>query len=62
MKSKSKMASYGYGGGFKATTMTPAKEKMSMMAKGGGLMGYMNGGSVIDNMAMGGSCKSCKNK
>ena len=32
MKSKSKMASYGYGGGFKATTMTPAKEKMSMMA------------------------------
>ena len=61
MKSK-KMASYGYGGGFKSNMMTPAKERMEMMAKGGGLMGYMGGGDVMDYMAKGGSCKSCKNK
>tara|TARA_R110000796_G_scaffold124037_1_gene238441 strand:- start:1217 stop:1396 length:180 start_codon:yes stop_codon:yes gene_type:complete len=56
MKSKTKMASYGYGGGFKATKMSPAKERMSMMAKGGGLMGYMNGGDVLEGYKKGGSC------
>ena len=35
--------------------MTPAKAGMRAMAKGGGLMGFMNGGSVLDPMMYGGS-------
>ena len=30
--------------------MTPQKAGMRAMAKGGGLMGFMNGGSVLDSM------------
>jgi hypothetical protein len=35
--------------------MTPQKAGMRSMAKGGGLMGFMNGGSVLDPMMYGGS-------
>jgi hypothetical protein len=35
--------------------MTPQKAGMRSMAKGGGLMGFMNGGSVLDPMMNGGS-------
>tara|TARA_B100000497_G_C7686549_1_gene416252 strand:- start:1751 stop:1936 length:186 start_codon:yes stop_codon:yes gene_type:complete len=28
--------------------MSPGKERMQSYAKGGGLMGYMNGGDVMD--------------
>ena len=50
---------YGNGGG---STMgagdgdiTPPKAGMRAMAKGRGLMGFMNGGSVLDPMMYGGS-------
>jgi hypothetical protein len=35
--------------------MTPQKAGMRAMAKGGGLMGFMEGGSVLDPMMYGGS-------
>ena len=31
--------------------MTPQKAGMIAMAKGGGLMGFMNGGSVLDSIS-----------
>ena len=53
MKSKK----YNYGGGFTRGAgdgdMTPAKTGMTAMAKGGGLMGFMSGGSVLDPMMYG---------
>ena len=63
-----KANSYGNGGGFTMGAgdgdMTPAKAGMMEMAKGGGLMGFMNGGSVLDpmmgQMKMGGQKKSKK--
>lgn len=63
-----KMKSYGNGGGFTMGAgdgdMTPGKAGMMAMAKGGGLMGFMNGGSVLDpmmsQMKMGGQKKSKK--
>ena len=63
-----KANSYGNGGGFTTGAgdgdMTPAKAGMMAMAKGGGLMGFMNGGSVLDpmmgQMKMGGQKKSKK--
>ena len=57
---------YQYSGGFtdRASNgdMTPGKARMNQMAKGGGLMGYMNGGDVLDPMTMrnGGSIKKKK--
>ena len=65
---KAKMKGYQYGGGFTMGAgdgdMSPAKAGMSAkagmraMAKGGGLMGFMSGGSVLDprmgQMQMGG--------
>jgi len=39
-------STYGAGDG----DMTPQKAGMREMAKGGGLMGFMNGGSVLDSM------------
>jgi len=54
---------YGAGDG----DITPAKAKMLKMAKRGGLMGYMNGGSVLDDpmagmMKYGGSKKKSMKK
>jgi hypothetical protein len=48
-------STYGVGNG----NMTPGKARMNQMAKGGGLMGYMNGGDVLDpsTMGYGGSMK-----
>lgn len=40
---------YGAGNG----NMTPGKVRMQAMAEGGGLMGYMNGGDVLDPTTMG---------
>jgi len=51
---KAKMKGYQYGGGFTMGAgdgdMSPAKAGMIAMAKGGGLMGFMSGGSVLDPM------------
>ena len=65
---KAKMKGYQNGGGFTMGAgdgdMSPAKAGMIAMAKGGGLMGFMNGGSVLDpmmgQMKMGGQKKSKK--
>ncbi len=48
-------STYGAGNG----DMTPGRERMQAMAKGGGLMGYMNGGDVLDanTMSYGGTIK-----
>ena len=50
---------YGNGGGSNMGAgdgdITPQKAGMRAMAKGGGLMGFMNGGSVLDPMMYGGS-------
>jgi len=47
---------YQYGGGFTDGAgdgdITPKKARMNMMSKGGGLMGYMDGGSVLDPSTM----------
>lgn len=55
MKSKN----YNYGGGFTKGAgdgdMTPGKAGMESMAKGGGLKGFMSGGSVIDYKMYGGT-------
>ena len=52
---KAKMKGYQYGGGFTMGAgdgdMSPAKAGMIAMAKGGGLMGFMNGGSVLDSIS-----------
>ena len=49
---KAKMKGYQNGGGFTMGAgdgdMSPAKAGMIAMAKGGGLMGFMNGGSPLD--------------
>tara|TARA_R110002012_G_scaffold88233_1_gene217486 strand:- start:14348 stop:14653 length:306 start_codon:yes stop_codon:yes gene_type:complete len=49
-----KVVKYEGGGGFTYGAgdgdITPQKANMESMAKGGGLMGYMNGGGVMDNM------------
>lgn len=47
-KKKYNMGGFTYGAG--DGDMTPQKANMESMAKGGGLMGYMNGGGVMDNM------------
>lgn len=47
-KMKYNMGGFTYGAG--DGDMTPQKANMESMAKGGGLMGYMNGGGVMDNM------------
>ena len=51
-------STYGAGDG----DITPNKARMNQMAKGGGLMGYMNGGDVLDpsTMQYGGSMKMKK--
>lgn len=41
-------ATYGAGDG----DITPGKARMNLMAKGGGLMGYMAGGDVLDPSTM----------
>tara|TARA_R110001606_G_scaffold238156_1_gene386204 strand:+ start:161 stop:355 length:195 start_codon:yes stop_codon:yes gene_type:complete len=56
---KAKMKGYGMGGfTMGAGDMSPAKAGMEAIAKGGGLMGFMSGGSVLDprmgQMQMGG--------
>lgn len=47
---------YNYGGGFTDGAgdgdMTPNRERMNMMSKGGGLLGYMAGGDVLDPSTM----------
>ena len=63
-----KANSYGNGGGFTSGAgdgdMTPAKAGMRAMAASGGLMGFLEGGSVIDpimgQMKRGGQKKSKK--
>ena len=63
-----KVKSYGNGGGFTMGAgdgdMTPAKAGMRAMAASGGLMGFLEGGSVIDpmmgQMKRGGQKKSKK--
>ena len=49
-----KANSYGNGGGFTMGAgdgdMTPAKAGMRAMAANDGLMGFLDGGSVIDSM------------
>ncbi len=51
--------SYTYGGGFTKGAgdgdITPSKAGMESMAKGGGLKGFMSGGSVIDYKMFGGT-------
>jgi hypothetical protein len=42
--------------------MSPRKAGMKMMAEKGGLMGYMNGGSVLDPIMMEGDYKNYKKK
>jgi hypothetical protein len=56
----SKMGGSTYGAG--DGDMTPGKARMNQMAKGGGLMGYRNGGDVLDpgTMKNGGSIKMKK--
>jgi len=50
-----------YGAGVREET--PRDMAMNTMATAGGLMGYMNGGSVLDPiMQKGGQCKQCKKK
>ena len=53
---------YGAGDG----DMSPQRANMNMMAKGGGLKGFMNGGGVMDNMmemkGMGGAKKGDQSK
>jgi hypothetical protein len=51
-------STYGAGDG----DITPGKARMNQMAKGGGLMGYMNGGDVLDpnTMRYGGGMKRKK--
>jgi hypothetical protein len=51
-------STYGAGNG----DMTAGKARMNQMAKGGGLMGYRNGGDVLDPRTMknGGSMKMKK--
>ena len=59
MSKKNNMKGYNMGGFVPSSTgsdtfgagdgnVTPAKAGMDMMAKGGGLMGFMNGDSVLD--------------
>tara|TARA_R110000850_G_scaffold4069_8_gene19126 strand:- start:2877 stop:3080 length:204 start_codon:yes stop_codon:yes gene_type:complete len=64
---KAKMKGYNMGGftmGAGDGDITPAKAGMRAMAASGGLMGFMNGGSVLDpmmgQMKMGGQKKSKK--
>ena len=45
---KYNMGGFTYGAG--DGDMTPQKANMESMAKGGGLMGFTNGGGVMDNM------------
>lgn len=56
----SKMGGSTYGAG--DGDITPNRARMNQMAKGGGLMGYMNGGDVLDpkTMGYGGSMKKKK--
>lgn len=53
--SKAKI-NYNYGGGFTDGAgdgdITPNRARMNMMSKGGGLMGYMAGGDVLDPSTM----------
>jgi len=57
---------YEYGGGFTNGAgdgdVTPTRARMDQMSKGGGLMGYMNGGDVLNpnTMGYGGSMKKKK--
>jgi len=55
------MEAYEFGGGFTDGAgdgdMTPQKAGMREMAASGGLMGFLNGGSVLDPMTKGGSKK-----
>jgi hypothetical protein len=48
--------SYGAGDG----DVTPRDANMNMMAKNGGLVGFPNGGSVLDGMMMGKGGSSTK--
>tara|TARA_R110000787_G_scaffold1636_1_gene7056 strand:- start:1129 stop:1365 length:237 start_codon:yes stop_codon:yes gene_type:complete len=53
---KKKMKGYNMGGftmGAGDGDITPRDANMNMMAKGGGLMGFMNGGGVMDGMMKG---------
>lgn len=54
MRKTSRKAYMQDGGGFTYGAgdgdMTPAKANMESMAKGGGLMGFRNGGGVMDGM------------
>lgn len=57
---------YTYGGGFTMGAgdgdITPGKAGMRAMAKGGGLMGFMEGGDVIDYYKTGGGKGKCCGK
>jgi hypothetical protein len=46
MSDKNYQNSFGAGNGY----ITPQRANMNQMAKGGGLMGFMTGGSVIDGL------------